>query len=68
MMEYIWQVTINNEIKYYFTNEVKALNRVNKLGKIIKHRVSKDKHKIIVQDDLGFKINIVINKLCIDKE
>jgi len=66
MIEYIWQVIINNEIKYYFTSEIKALNRINKLGKILKHHISKDKHKIIVQDDLGFKINIIVNKLEVD--
>lgn len=65
-MDYIWQVTINNEIKYYFTSETKALNKINKLGKILKHHISKNKHKIIVQDDLGFKINIIVNKLEVD--
>lgn len=66
MIEYIWQVIINNEIKYYFASEAKALNRINKLGKILKHHINKDKHKIIVQDDLGFKINIIVNKLEVD--
>lgn len=64
---YIWQVTINNKVKYYFSTETKALNAIKRSGKVLKHNsIDKNRQKITLIDDLGFNLNIILSKLKID--
>lgn len=64
---YIWQVNINKQFSYYFSSETKALNAIKRSGKVLKHNsVNKNKQKIILVDDLGFKLEITLSKLKLD--
>ena len=66
-MEYIWQVVIDDKIKYYFSTERKALNAIKRSGKIVKHNaINKNRQKITLIDDLGFNLNIILSRLKID--
>lgn len=64
---YIWQVNINKQFSYYFSSETKALNAIKRSGKILKHNcVNRNKQKIVLIDDLGFKLEITLSKLKLD--
>ena len=64
---YIWQATVNNKIKYYFSTEQKAMEAIKRGGKILSHNaIDKSKQKINLIDDLGFKLNIILRKLKLD--